>query len=154
MLWVRLGLDPERRVMLESRKWSALVVVLAMLMTLVGVAVVLRRVAAPGNNPPILNWVDAGTNDTRNPFNDDGVNPDTGPPGAFTFQVRYTDLDGDWPTYVRVVVGGGGSGGSYNMTFLSGSCSSPLTGCVYSALVTLTVRSWYTHQFLAQDSYP
>jgi M6 family metalloprotease-like protein len=102
------------------------------------------------NTAPVLAWSgDAG-------YTADGVNPDQrNAAGDFVFAVRYSDLDGDPPAYVKVRVWGPGG-----TTELIGSpfvlrCWSTApdwkTGAIFGARLSLATAGTYSYQFLASD---
>ncbi|MEM3341809.1 MAG: pre-peptidase C-terminal domain-containing protein [Thermoplasmata archaeon] len=82
--------------------------------------------AAPSNSPPQLS--------------EPSVSPTAGDANTnFTFRVKYTDADGDTPTYVKVVIGTN----TYNMS---------LNGAYYEYKTTLTSGN-YTYSFKANDGH-
>ncbi len=87
-------------------------------------------VSAPANNPPVLSSGSvsptSGTTDT-----------------TFTYEVTYTDADGDAPSYVRVYIDGVG----YPMIKVSGTYSG---GAVYRYTTTLGAGP-HTYYFAASD---
>lgn len=99
-------------------------------------------------NPPTLSWTGEAN------YTTDGLNPEAGGNSTtFTYRVKYTDLDGDAPTYVRVHIYKGGvetSGSPFAMTQVPGGAYA--TGAIYGYTRTLTSGTDYTYRFEAQDS--
>ena len=84
----------------------------------------------PTNNPPVLS---SGS-----------VSPTSGAASTtFTYEVTYTDLDGDAPSYVKVYIDGVG----YSMTKINGTYTG---GALYRYTTTLSVDS-HTYFFTASD---
>jgi hypothetical protein len=100
------------------------------------------------DSSPVLSWAGTGG------YTSAGVSPTTGATGtAFTFEVKYTDADGDAPSYVKVSVYGPGgeqiSGSPFTMSPASGSDYK--AGVIYSRAVSLTTVGSYTYRFTASD---
>lgn len=78
-------------------------------------------------------------------YTSDGVNPDSGDTNAnYVYRVKYMDGDGEWPTYIRLVIDGGSP---TNLNYVSGS---PASGAIYSYATTLAQGS-HNYRFEASD---
>ncbi|MCX7716408.1 MAG: hypothetical protein N2Z73_03230, partial [Endomicrobia bacterium] len=101
------------------------------------------------NNAPILSW----TGETN--YVSDGLNPDSGRPSTYTFQVKYIDIDNDPPAsgYPKLHIKKGGieiSGSPFTMTYVSGNYS---TGANYTYSIKLATGTDYTYYFEAKDKF-
>ncbi len=93
------------------------------------------------NNPPILDW-------TGNLFfESDGVHPNVGPAGNFDFEVTYTDIDGDIPSTLNLIIDDSLPG--YQMVAGSGNIT---TGKIYTKTVSITNPGDHTYRFTAKDN--
>jgi hypothetical protein len=101
-----------------------------------------------GNSAPTLSW----TGETN--YVSDGLHPESGGTSdSYIYRVKYADVDGDAPNYVRVHIEKGGSDiidSPFTMSYVSGSHT---TGAIYSyTKAGLAEGSDYTYYFEAQDS--
>ena len=99
------------------------------------------------NSAPALDW----TGETK--YVSDGLDPEIGhTASAFTYRVKYTDIDSDAPAagYPRVyILKGGTTAQVLTMGYISGSYN---TGAVYSTSTVLPVGTDYTYYFEANDT--
>ncbi|MCF6364774.1 MAG: hypothetical protein L3J35_01085 [Bacteroidales bacterium] len=93
------------------------------------------------NNSPTLNW--AGNLF----FESDGIHPNTGPVGNFDFEIVYTDIDGDNPSTMNLIIDGVLPG--YTMTAGTGSV---VSGRTYSTTVSIATPGNHTYRFFAVDN--
>ncbi len=92
------------------------------------------------NSAPTLTYV--GTTG----YTTDGVEPNSGDTNTnFVYRVKYTDVDGDAPSYVRAII----DGQTRTMTLYSGSYSS---GAIFTWTQTNGVGS-HDYKFTAHDGY-
>jgi len=100
------------------------------------------------NDPPALEWTGESY------YTADGLHPEIGTSStAFTYRIKYSDVEGDAPAYVRVHIENGGSaiGGSpFLMSYVSGSYTD---GATYTfSKLGLGESAGYSYYFSAQDS--
>jgi len=102
-----------------------------------------------GNQVPSLAWTgQAG-------YEDSGVAPQVGTPNdTFAYRVKYTDPDGDAPSYVRLYVQNGRkeiAGSPFTLAVVSGS--KPKEGVIYGTDMSLALGRKYAYWFEASDGY-
>ena len=103
----------------------------------------------PLNQQPVLSWKGEENYQT------DGLDPESGTREAiFTYQVKYTDGDGDAPAngFPRVQIRKGGVAimyGPFVMSFVNGNYNS---GAIYNYTTTLAPGTDYSYYFEARDS--
>lgn len=107
------------------------------------------------NNPPVLSWTGESN------YTMDGLNPESGAdstslfPTTFIYRVKYSDIDGDFPTsgYPKVHIQKGGvetTGSPFTMSYVSGAND---TGAIYTySQVQVSTGTDYTYFFEAQDT--
>ncbi|NOZ34319.1 MAG: hypothetical protein GXO80_03355 [Chlorobi bacterium] len=93
------------------------------------------------NNPPVLSW------SGNLFFESDGIKPNTGPPGNFDFEVVYTDIDGDNPSTMNLIIDDVLPG--YTMTAGAGSV---VSGQIYTTTVSIVNPGNHTYRFAAVDN--
>jgi len=98
------------------------------------------------DNAPTLSWTG------ESGYTSDGLEPETGNTSTnFVYRIKYTDLDGDSPNFVRVHIKKGGvdiSGSPFNMSYVSGTYTG---GAIYSFSKSGLSGGDYTYFFEAQD---
>ena len=99
------------------------------------------------NAAPTLAW----PGDTN--YEQDGLHPETGDVGDdYVYRIKYADVDGDPPDYVRVHIGRGETvivGSPFTMTCTTGDYSAGVL-CSYTK-TGLEAGTDYTYYFVAQD---
>jgi parallel beta-helix repeat protein len=97
--------------------------------------------------PPVLSWT------LEEGFLYDGLEPEVGTQEItiFIYSVKYTDLDGDIPEFVKVIITDLLSGTrSIPLSYVKGSIT---TGAIYQATTTLSFPGTYTYFFFGKDSH-
>lgn len=110
-----------------------------------------RKTGLAVDNAPVLAWTGAAG------FTSDGVQPDWAAPGSeFTFRVRYSDLDADPATVVKLYLynpaGKPVKGSPFTMT-PAGGTPNWVAGVVFSQTVKLSAHGAHQYFFAASGGY-